>query len=515
MTLHNYGKIDTQWVSLCTSALLVTGALVGVVSSARAQGGNAIVNVRGGSVAGAIGNTSFGNTSFGKTQYPSVATASEAIAHARYLREEIEKTVSIKRADYPSDSIRAIIAGYARRSLNDLQGKGRSGLHLNAWGELFALAEQDDSAQAQFAARLRAPNVTLTERGYTYGVAVRVFADYQRPARLPIAERYLAELRALGPRAAARLLEAEYALAFAYYNLSQYDDAARHAVSAIELLSQVPYKYRMGMYEPEEDRYGVILDAVSHTSKDRTSIEKINTLYRAALQVPADSAALDIRFGMAAERAKGNAERMITAHAKVGMKATPLISNYWINTPDTTEHTQRLDDGKIRLLEFGSTGCAPCLWMYSAFQRIYETFPGKVEPIVVAGTNGSWANRLIEPVEESIRLKEWMLTEHKIRFPVVMYRRERIPTDYGDNIEGGDPNYTKGGYIFVGKPTTYLVDGTGTIRRVFVGYSRELEQHMFDAVRHLLAEQAGTVTARTAVLASPSASADSSLPTQP
>jgi hypothetical protein len=445
-----------------------------------------------------------------------IATADEAVAHLSYLRGQIENTISIKRGDYPFDSIRTVMAQHARVVLDELRDRQRSGLHRNAWGELFAIAQHDDSAQAQFNARLAEPGITVTEQAYTCGVAVRLFADYQRPARLPIAERYLTRLRTLGPRASALQLEGEYALFLAYYNLNRYDAASRHAIAAVDMLSRVPYRYRAGMYDPEQDRYGVILDALSRIPNGRAAIDTVNARMLASLPPSADSIALDQQFADAATQAKTNVELMITAHGRVGTVASPVTSNYWVNTPDTTEHALALNDGKIRLLEFGSTGCAPCVEMYAAFQRVYEAFPGRVEPIVVTGTNGSWANRLIEPVEESIRLKEWMLNDHKVRFPVVLYRRGRIATDYGDNPEGGDPNYTSAGYIFVGKPTTYLVDGTGTIRRVFVGYSRELERYMFDAVRHLLAEQSGAVSARATALGSPAAASPAlSPPAQP
>jgi len=427
----------------------------------------------------------------GTTDVP-FATADQALAHARHHLEEMGLAISIARPDYPFDSLRAVAANDARRLLADLGGRGCSGIHLVPCAELYALAQEDDSAQAKFAARLATPGINVVDKAYTYGVAVNTFADYQRPARLPIAERYLAQLRALGPKASARQVEAEYAMTVAYYNLYQYDVAARHAMAAVELLPQVPYSYRRPLFDQENGRYGVLVDALSRSANGHAAVDALNAKLRAALPAPADSVALDQMFAYEAGQAKEHVDRLIAAHALIGTKGTAITSNYWINTKDTTEHAVPLADGKIRLLEFGSTGCGPCVLMYSALERIYEGFGDKVEPIIVTSTLGAWANRIISPADEVAKFKVWFQDDRKVRFPIALNKTDHVQNEWGDADASANPNYEH--YIFLGKPTLYLVDGTGTIRRVFVGYSRETEEHITLAVRHLLGDTAPRAT---------------------
>jgi hypothetical protein len=419
------------------------------------------------------------------------STSDEALAHVRYVQDEVTGTVSITRSDFPSDSVRTVVAESARRLLVELGGRGRSGMHLTAYGELFALAQQDDSAQAQFSAQIAVPGVTVADKAYTYATAVRVFADYLRPARMAIAERYLAQLRALpGSTAAARGFEAEYAMAKAYYDLRRFDAAAQHAVAVVALLPRVPYMYRKPLYDQESGRYGILIDAVSRTPNGKAIIAAMNAQIRASLPASHDSAALDQQFAYEAGKAAEHVDLMIRAHALVGTIGRAVTSNYWINAADTSAHSVSVADGKIRLLEFGSTGCGPCVLMYSALQRMYETFPGQVEPIIVTSTNGVWGNRVVSLDYEAAEFKAWFLEDRKVRFPIALYKRATTATDYGDAMAEDNPNYSH--YLFLGKPTVYLLDGTGVIRRVFVGYSRETEQHIADAIRYLLPSSAAS-----------------------
>jgi hypothetical protein len=94
--------------------------------------------------------------------------------------------------------------------------------------------------------------------------------------------------------------------------------------------------------------------------------------------------------------------------------------------------------------------------------------------------------------DATAKFKSWFLDERNVRFPIAFYKQASTPTDYGDATAEDNPNYAH--YLFLGKPTVYLTDSTGVIRRVFVGYSREMEQDILDAVRHLMPSAISTTS---------------------
>jgi hypothetical protein len=285
----------------------------------------------------------------------------------------------------------------------------------------------------------------------------------------------------------------------AYYNGYQYDAAARHASTIGTMLTRVPYKYRQIFFNPQSERYGILIAVLSHTANGAAKIEAFNANLRGALSAMPDSVALDYEFANAERESSQGVTLLINAHALIGQSAKPITSNYWINTADTTPHDLPLRDGKIRLIEFGSTSCWPCVQMYSGLQRIYDLLEHRVEPVIVTGTGSRWGNRVLPSAELAGKYKAWFLDERKISYPIALYKSPYQPAEYGDDVGEYNPNYSEGepgkhAYIFLGKPTVYLVDGAGIIRRVFVGYSREMEQHIVLAARHLLTESSRTTS---------------------
>lgn len=124
-----------------------------------------------------------------------------------------------------------------------------------------------------------------------------------------------------------------------------------------------------------------------------------------------------------------------------------------------------LDDfvGKIVLLDFWATWCRPCVQAIPHIQAISEKFRDK--PVVVLGVNQ-------DDPDERQRVKEF-LDKKKITF------RQVMPSEEGEDI--GER------YGVRGIPTTILIDASGIVRRVHVGFSPDTGEKLTADIEKLLA----------------------------
>jgi cytochrome c biogenesis protein CcmG/thiol:disulfide interchange protein DsbE len=128
---------------------------------------------------------------------------------------------------------------------------------------------------------------------------------------------------------------------------------------------------------------------------------------------------------------------------------------------DLKGHTLHLKDlrGKVVILNFFATWCAPCRQEIPDLQRLYKRFNDKGLEIVGISLD-----------MEGARLLDSFVQYYRITYPIVLGTRE-VVVDYGG---------------IKGIPTSFLIDRSGRVAKHFVGFR---PVHVFEkSVRELLGE---------------------------
>jgi hypothetical protein len=428
-------------------------------------------------------------------------TASEAASQALFERYTPITGLSW-RSRYVGDSLHQAGAEAVRRWVTKVRPAPASGMHLD--GAAFVDVSMNDvaAAQARIAERFATPGLSLSDKAYTLRQAVYSFSDNWAPQHLPIAEQYLTQLIALGPETTPWQFQARTALMSVYYFLGRNAEVVRHGMAAMALLPQMPFDER-GMEYWAPYVYPTTLDALLGLPDASAQIAALTAAFRAGATIPpAELARLVAHDSMYAKMAKAFTYRVndaVRVNAKLGTSGAPIVAHYWVNRGAPDSATIPVNDGKIRLLQSGNTDCAPCLQGFYGMQRLHEQFP-EIEPTALIFTWGGWGGKIVDGAVEAAHLRDFFLTRVKATYPVAIWAGKRIPNqDDGYDVEIS-PNLKT--YECIGKPTFWLVDGKGRIRKIFVGYGRDMELQIARSIEFLLAESR-TVSSSASVSSSP------------
>lgn len=133
--------------------------------------------------------------------------------------------------------------------------------------------------------------------------------------------------------------------------------------------------------------------------------------------------------------------------------------------------------GKVVLLDFFAHWCGPCIASLPSVRELYDELkPKGLEVVGVTRYYGYYKNdnrtdRAMKPEKEFERMKEFT-QEHRMNWPVA-FAGKQVFEDY----------------LVTGIPHVVLIDRTGKIRKVKVGFSKDAAQSFHDEVRKLVAEQ--------------------------
>jgi thiol-disulfide isomerase/thioredoxin len=97
-------------------------------------------------------------------------------------------------------------------------------------------------------------------------------------------------------------------------------------------------------------------------------------------------------------------------------------------------------EGKLLLMNFWATWCAPCVIEMPIFQRLYEKYGNKLNVVAINA-------------DEPIDVVSGFVEEHELTYPILM--------DPGGEVQ---ELYRMRGY-----PTSYFIDAEGVIRVVHIG----------------------------------------------
>jgi hypothetical protein len=173
----------------------------------------------------------------------------------------------------------------------------------------------------------------------------------------------------------------------------------------------------------------------------------------------------------------------------LGHPAPPVTGNVWINTSDSSSHEQRVDDGRIYLLDFFPPNNPYALAAQLSLVRLQERLGSAVQVIGITSLVGSWGLQFVEPQDEATRWQKILAGELQLTFPVSFWVKPKERTEYGGMLPPPNPTFLSyhvpklmGGVV--------VVDRQGRVRRFFDG-GRDEEDDITAFVTALEAEGAG------------------------
>jgi thiol-disulfide isomerase/thioredoxin len=415
-------------------------------------------------------------------------SAPEAVYHEIMDRIRVGTAIPMFRSDYPKDSVLSVNRTNAQRWFVRLRAGTVRGLHIDSYGVISVAAGQEGIAQQHIAARLATAGLSVNDRAHTYLAAVTAFTDPNYPQRLPIAERYVEALDRMKGNVGYWQGWAHRRLMDAYYELGRKDDVIRHGTRAMEILPNVDFVDRTFAYgDLTLPLYTQMVDALAGRPDAAERVKALSKTFLASTMPSSALIARDSAFYYRGISQRQHAERAISTTSLVGARGADLVSNYWINWPVAGsvdgERTMRVDDGKIRIVEFGSYTCPGCVVEMTHLQQLQDRYPD-IQVVTATWTVGSWGLRLVDPDVEAQKLHDFYTQRMKIRYPIAIWKgRKVLNEDGGMTPENEGPNLEH--YPMTGKPNTYVLDGKGIVRRLFVGFSRETEKEIAKLVEYL------------------------------
>jgi hypothetical protein len=419
----------------------------------------------------------------------------------KYLRECVPDTV----LRVPIDSLRRIARARLDEWIAELDRIPQGGLQRDPMGALYAMADRDADAAAQFDARLAMPDLTVADRTHTLLLAVNVFADPGNPARMARALRYLARLDSLPSDAAAAQFQGHIAMTWAYRGRNDVARALNEAMTAYRIVPAIPFFERGPAFN--DQLFRMVVDLLVAQS----AITRVDSLGKALLQyaVPTPEAVADDAWTAKQEGASyaKNVRQVLQQLAMIGRPAPPIVANYWFNTnppvhaatPEFamamdggTSRTLTLNDGTIRLLEFGDKGCPHCVESLPGLGRLKAKLPPRVELWYITETTGAWGPDLVDANVEVQQLRRFYVDFKDVSTPIALWAGVKQPNEDGGAVPA--PNANIASYKVQGSPRYVIVDGRGIVRFVISGYSRGLERKLLETLEALSAEAASPAT---------------------
>ncbi|MEZ5316973.1 MAG: TlpA disulfide reductase family protein [Vicinamibacterales bacterium] len=180
-------------------------------------------------------------------------------------------------------------------------------------------------------------------------------------------------------------------------------------------------------------------------------------------------------------------EPVLARYRLVGTMAAPIEAPVWLNAPAGT--TTMPMTGAVTLLEFTAHWCGPCRESYPGLKRLLARFGARGFRVVLATELYGYfqEERGLDAATEIARDRAYFAGEG-LEVPTAIAPRRAAPVrgpdgSYAATMSANDDHYQVGGI-----PQIQIIDRSGRIRRILVGYDDANEADLAALIASLLGD---------------------------
>lgn len=352
-----------------------------------------------------------------------------------------------------------------------------SGTDLIALSRLYLSTDKPDLAREAINRRLKAPNLTESERADVLVAAISVvLSGTPTEESVKLGEDYTAQTDALSYAQLKQKIDAHGKMAGHYGYMDVDAPNLLHHSILLKLIAQVPEQDRKAYLFQKASAY----DHIALVQANRGQMDKaIATLRQAKIDV-ADPKVAPM-FDQSIER-----------YSLIGQHVPPVRGSYWINAPPQTKEIDTA--GRVTLIQFTAHWCGPCRKSYPAMLKFHEKFAGKGLDVVLATELYGYFEQQenLKPDQELAADREYFAGKYKLPFKIAIEPRQ----DFSDRTPAGDAarrEFNMSKYRVGGIPQIMLIDKQGIVRHILIGWDPANEEMINREIEQLLKEPAATV----------------------
>jgi len=439
-----------------------------------------------------IGGTSVLAVSLAMAQRPTHSLTAAEQAHGIRLYQW-SRVITGQDASLNAPDAKEELATRAAQWVQALRQTTSRGIQLDAAGEVSVAAGDLALARKQFAERLASPKLSTEDRGYTLVLAVSVFGQDPRDTmRMRIAHEYLATLDALSDSSIIFKYRAYATLGQNYFEADQSQEGIAHLLHAYSLLPRVPFD-RIGPFGPVNpfDPFVPLANMLAGRPNGRAQIDSLGRWVQKYIDASPALVAKDSANYWRGRFNRDAFNNTLSLVAHLGTESPPITGHVWWNTatpttPSSDDSAARvlpLNDGKIRIIEFGDNRCGACMATLPKIDKLRKEMPSNVEVWYVTFGFGTWGADSVNRTQEADLMRRYYLEHRKLGLSIAVWLGNRV-----DDINGGtypQPHPTFRSLGLLGRPWILITDGRGHVRQLNMGYR---EEHVRRMIRLLEAE---------------------------
>ena len=182
----------------------------------------------------------------------------------------------------------------------------------------------------------------------------------------------------------------------------------------------------------------------------------------------------------------GVSERLaptVERYELVGKPAAAIEAPVWLNAPEGTRSVEMT--GGVTWLQFTAHWCGPCREAYPAAVRLQKQFGAKGFRVAMATQlYGYFENRRnLAPADELAAIRDYF-PKHGIVWPVAV--SDNLPPVMESGRPVRKPNVNDANYKVAGIPQIHIIDRTGVIRLIMIGFDEANEPRLSAMIQRLL-----------------------------